>query len=69
MYKTNTDFEPTMQNTLGMLLATGPIYTYVDIASGVNHPWLTNSFGTGLGEGVEDAGWNTRLNVNIGYYF
>ncbi len=68
-YKTNTDFEPTMQNTLGMLLATGPIYTYVDIASGVNHPWLTNSFGTGLGEGVEDAGWNTRLNVNIGYYF
>jgi len=36
---------------------------------GNNHPWLTENFGVGLGPGVEDAPWNARLNVNIGYYF
>ncbi|MBD3344628.1 MAG: hypothetical protein GF401_06165 [Chitinivibrionales bacterium] len=61
--------EPTMQNTVGALVAAGPIYTYIDLASGVNHPWLTNSFGTGLGKGLKDASWNHRFNVNLGYYF
>lgn len=78
-------FEKSQQNVLGALISAGNIYTYVDIASGYNHPWLTNDFGgTDLGPGNpenlreaidaenpvdEDAFWNTRLNINIGYYF
>jgi hypothetical protein len=67
--KTNEDFEPTLQNTVGIMVAAGPIYTYIDLASGQNHPWLTDSFGTGLGAGITDAPWNHRVNVNVGYYF
>jgi hypothetical protein len=67
--ETNEHLEPTLQNTAGMMVVTGPIYTYIDVASGKTHPWLTNTFGTGLGRGVKDAPFNTRLNVNIGHYF
>ena len=63
----------------GFMITAGNIYTYVDFALGKNHPWLTDSFGTGLGAGhldaegkplpLEDVNWNLRFNVNIGYYF
>ncbi len=67
--KAMSSFEPTQQNILGFMITAGKVYTYCDIASGVNQPWLTDSFGTGLGAGVPDAKWNTRFNINIGYYF
>lgn len=57
------------QHVLGFLLSAGNVYTYFDIARGSNHPWITQNFGTGLGPGVNDARWNTRFNINIGYYF
>ncbi|WP_319590307.1 hypothetical protein [uncultured Draconibacterium sp.] len=53
----------------GFLISAGPVYTYVDYAMGKNQPWLTESFGKGLGSGVEDPDWNKRFNINIGYYF
>ena len=53
----------------GFLLSAGPVYTYVDYAMGKNQPWLTPSFGEGLGVGDENAKWNKRFNINIGYYF
>jgi hypothetical protein len=53
----------------GFLISAGAIYTYVDLALGKNQPWLTDSFGLGLGEGVEDPDWNARFNINMGYYF
>jgi hypothetical protein len=63
----------------GFMITAGKVYTYVDFALGKNHPWLTDSFGTGLGAGhlneqgspipVNDIDWNLRFNVNIGYYF
>lgn len=53
----------------GFLVSAGPVYTYVDYAMGKNQPWLTDSFGKGLGSGVDNADWNTRLNINVGYYF
>lgn len=78
-------FEKSQQNVLGALISAGNIYTYIDIASGYNHPWLTDNFGgTDLGPGNfvnpeedldkenpidQDPFWNTRLNINIGYYF
>lgn len=62
-------FNDAHQHVLGFLLSAGDVYTYFDIARGSNHPWLTESFGQGLGQGVNDARWNTRFNINIGYYF
>ncbi|TKG94654.1 hypothetical protein EYV94_11965 [Puteibacter caeruleilacunae] len=53
----------------GVLISAGPVYTYIDYAIGKNQPWLTSSFGKGLGVGDEDADWNKRFNINIGYYF
>ena len=53
----------------GVMITAGPVYTYIDYAMGKNQPWLTDDFGKGLGSGVEDAEWNSRLNINMGYYF
>jgi len=65
--------EATIQNITGFLVTAGPVYTYFDIAQGINHPWLTDDFGTGLGPGHGDLGdeaeFNVRLNINIGFYF
>lgn len=68
------NFEATIHNITGFLITAGPVFTYVDVAQGVNQPWLTDSFGTGLGPGHEDLGmgdseYNMRFNINIGYYF
>ena len=53
----------------GMLITAGPVFAYVDYAMGKNQPWLTDQFGKGLGSGVESPEWNSRFNVNVGYYF
>lgn len=68
------NFQPTIQNITGVLVTAGPVYTYFDIAQGVNHPWLTDSFGMGVGPGFEDlemgeTEFNVRFNINIGFYF
>lgn len=69
-FQKNIDgFNDAHQHVLGFLLSAGDVYTYFDIARGSNHPWLTESFGQGLGQGLNDARWNTRFNINIGYYF
>ena len=67
--KMNESFTDTQQNILGFMVTAGSVYTYVDIAMGKNQPWLTNTFGKGLGMGDPDADWNTRFNINFGYYF
>jgi len=67
--KTNEKFYDTEHLIPGFLISAGGIYTYVDYAMGKNQPWLTDSFGKGLGSGVEDPDWNKRFNINIGYYF
>lgn len=67
--KNNAGYNDTHQNVLGVLAYMGDLYIYFDVASGLNHPWLTNSFGSGLGPGSSDPRLNTRFNINIGYYF
>jgi len=67
--KTNKQYYDTQFNVLGFMITAGDVYTYFDIASGKNQPWLTRSFGKGLGPGQKDAPWNTRFNINIGFYF
>ncbi len=91
--KMNDNFTDMQHLIPGFLITAGNVYTYVDFAMGKNQPWLTPSFGTGLGEGqlysddatdkyynadvnlqgkpvtMEDLVWETRFNINIGYYF
>lgn len=67
--KKNENFYDTQHLIPGFLISAGPVYTYVDYAMGKNQPWLTDSFGKGLGSGVKDPDWNKRFNINIGYYF
>ncbi len=69
MGKPEEGFAASHQNVLGASLAAGSLFVYFDLATGKNHPWLTDDFGTGLGPGDEDARWNTRFNVNLGFYF
>ncbi|HYW96104.1 MAG TPA: hypothetical protein VE870_10985 [Bacteroidales bacterium] len=67
--KVNENFYDTQHLIPGMLITAGDVYTYVDFAMGKNQPWLTDAFGKGLGSGVKNPDWNTRLNINVGYYF
>jgi len=78
-------FAPTQQNVLGALVTAGKIFAYFDMASGYNHPWITDAFGgnsLGTGRGLDfrepisdqnpiagNPGWNIRFNINLGYYF
>lgn len=68
------DFQYTVQNITGFLVSAGPVFTYFDIAQGINQPWLTDNFGVGVGPGHEDLGlgdsrYNIRFNINFGFYF
>ncbi|SMO46188.1 hypothetical protein [Gracilimonas mengyeensis] len=70
LFQKNIDgYNNSHQNIIGVLVSAGNIYAYFDIARGSNQPWLTQNFGSGLAQGVNDARWNTRFNINIGYYF
>ena len=74
-------FESSIQNITGFLVSAGPVFTYVDIAQGINQPWLTEQFGVGVGPGHGDldghpgytgdgnSEYNIRFNINIGFYF
>lgn len=69
--KFKDNFYNTQHLVPGFLIDAGSIYTYVDYAMGKNHPRLTDTeeHPNGLGRGYKDADWNTRININIGYYF
>lgn len=67
--KVNENFYDSHHLIPGLLVSAGGIYTYIDYAMGKNQPWLTESFGKGLGSGVADPDWHTRFNINVGYYF
>ncbi|WP_340153863.1 hypothetical protein [uncultured Marivirga sp.] len=50
-------FVDSQQNILGFMVTAGNTYTFFDIASGINQPWLSNAFGgnalsSGRGENV-----------------
>lgn len=52
-------------NTIGCAIGSGPLFTYVDYILAKNMPF----FGGGsLGYGGDDD-WESRLNINIGYYW
>jgi len=54
------------------LITAVPIYTYVDFIFGNNALFLGDSVVNGIEQGLGKGGkddWNTRFNINVGYYF
>lgn len=53
----------TWMNTLGMSVVAGGLFTYFDLVTARNQPFIGGSLG-------DDAGaTRTRFNINVGYYF
>lgn len=52
-------------NTLGCAIGSGPLFTYVDYILARNMPY----FGAGSLAGGGEDDWQSRLNINIGYYW
>jgi hypothetical protein len=69
MDKANKSFEDTFMNVTGVLISAGNVYTYVDLAQGKDQPWIGPVWTDALSNGTPDADWETRFNINIGYYF
>ncbi len=67
--KRDDAFVDSQQNVLGVMITAGPVYTYLDVASGKNQAWLGSNYGSAFAEGDPDASWETRFNLNVGYYF
>ncbi|WP_417664866.1 carbohydrate porin [Pseudidiomarina sp.] len=55
--------EDTIMNVLGFAVAAGGLYTYFDLVTARNQPFVGGS----MSGDAKDT--NTRFNINIGYYF
>ncbi|MBY6064715.1 carbohydrate porin [Pseudidiomarina sediminum] len=55
--------EDTIMNVLGMAVTAGGLYTYFDLVTAKNQPFVGGSM---MGDADETK---TRFNINIGYYF
>lgn len=62
------NFEATEHFVPGFLITAGKVFTYVDYAFGKNNAWL-GAWDNGLAEGSADAKWESRFNINMGFYF
>lgn len=56
-----------VQNVTGCSLGKGPMLTYLDWIAGKNM-WFAGGDGIGI-DAPGNAGWHSRLNLNIGFYF
>ena len=55
-----------IQNVTGVLLMRGGLFTYIDLINGYNM-WFSGGPGIALKNNL--AKWQTRININLGYYF
>jgi len=55
--------EDTLMNVFGIAVSAGGLYTYFDLVTARNQPFVGGSMSG------EATGTNTRFNINIGYYF
>ena len=75
LLKSEGNYPATHHEIIGMMVQAGPLYTFVDLALGQHHPWVGPSYGTAFAGGNQDetgaldTSWQSRLNVNVGYYF
>ncbi|MBD3670796.1 MAG: hypothetical protein HUJ29_08475 [Gammaproteobacteria bacterium] len=63
--KDEASFNDSMVNTLGCAIGDGPLFTYIDLVAGHNMIFL----GSGSLAGGGNNQWETRLNINVGYYW
>lgn len=68
LQKWDSRFKNSSQNVSGLLLAMGPVLTYIDYAMGRHHAWLGPDWDA-FGPGTGSNSWHSRFNINIGYYF
>ncbi len=66
LIKDNSDFDNSYLHTIGCGIGTGPVFTYVDVIRGRNMAYFGNG---SLAGGGDSSGWDTRFNVNVGYYW
>ena len=57
------DLEDTVMNVLGVAVSAGGLYTYFDLVTAKNQPFVGGTLAGNSGD------YNTRFNINIGYYF
>jgi len=69
MDKSVEAWEDTQMNVLGILLSADPVYVYIDYASGLHQPWLGPQWTNALSEGDVNNSWESRFNINLGFYF
>lgn len=69
MDKKQSAFEDSYMNVTGVLVTAGQVYTYIDLAQGKNQPWIGPVWTDALGTGTPGEDWETRFNINFGYYF
>jgi hypothetical protein len=55
--------EDTVMNVTGIGVTAGGLYTYIDLVSAKNQPFIGGSMAG------DDTDWNTRFNINVGFYF
>lgn len=67
--KTIDSFEDSFMNVTGVMVSAGSVYMYVDYALGKDQPWIGPEWNNALSTGTVDAEWESRFNINIGYYF
>jgi len=63
------NWDPTWQNVVGCMVSAGPVYTYIDVISAENMPFMGGSMVNNADGWQSSANRNTRININFGYYF
>jgi hypothetical protein len=53
----------TVMNVVGVAVSAGGIYSYIDLITAKNQPFIGGSMAN------DNDDWNTRFNINVGYYF
>lgn len=66
VFRKQGNYPPTQMNVLGMGVRAGKVYIYVDLVTARNQPFIGGFIAPGP---ADDKTWNTRFNVNVGYYF
>lgn len=68
--KDESSFEDSQIHTVGMMIATGDLYTFVDLTSGKNALFVGGGdYENALAAGDGEDKWNRFLNIQFGYYF
>ncbi|MCP4605744.1 MAG: hypothetical protein GY847_35355 [Proteobacteria bacterium] len=69
LFKRRDDFEDSYQIMPGIMIATGPVITQIELGIAQNHPWIGPHYVNSLAQGGAGNKWAYRPNINISYYF